>query len=226
LCRKQPYHIHCNCQELRDLEAAWLHWISPQGSEQKKEEERKKEEDYKSEVSNFKKEKESHQQNQKSRLDRLKELEADEAWKQERLRCCPKCTRAVEKIDGCDGVTCGRNAHPEWQGTNQQDGCGHSFNFAAAPRYVASTAHFDPNMPAFDKQAPLTPEQQAVDHGEYMLCDMCHNRIFGLRFLCMHCPFFHVCSHCEDRLVNVAGVHNPTHVFKICNKAAAEPPQQ
>jgi len=49
---------------------------------------------------------------------RIRELEQDENWKQQNLRCCPHCERPIEKLEGCDLMKCGKDYH----GGNQQKG--------------------------------------------------------------------------------------------------------
>lgn len=45
------------------------------------------------------------------------------------LKKCPKCGRLIEKLEGCDAMVCGNDAH----GGNAQNGCGHSFSWGAVP---------------------------------------------------------------------------------------------
>lgn len=42
---------------------------------------------------------------------RIRELEQDENWKQQNLRCCPHCERPIEKLEGCDLMKCGKDYH-------------------------------------------------------------------------------------------------------------------
>ena len=56
---------------------------------------------------------------EESRLEaseRMRRLTADEEWKAEHCRVCPNCDRIVEKMDGCDTMVCGRNAHGDEAG--------------------------------------------------------------------------------------------------------------
>lgn len=43
-------------------------------------------------------------------------------------RSCPHCGKTVYKVDGCDAMTCGRDASDKGGG-NKQDGCGKRFNW-------------------------------------------------------------------------------------------------
>jgi hypothetical protein len=56
-------------------------------------------------------------------LRRFDELRKMELWKQTHCRRCPYCKATVEKLDGCDIMICGADAH----GGNQQRGCGKQF---------------------------------------------------------------------------------------------------
>ena len=51
-------------------------------------------------------------------LSRFDELRKMELWKQDHCKRCPFCRRVVEKMDGCDMLICGSDAH----GGNQQAG--------------------------------------------------------------------------------------------------------
>eukprot|EP00854_Cymbomonas_tetramitiformis_P017681 gene17681-21064_t len=51
---------------------------------------------------------------------RFAELQKDEAWKEKNCRLCEYCDRVVEKMDGCNTVTCGRDARDKGGG-NAQD---------------------------------------------------------------------------------------------------------
>ena len=52
-------------------------------------------------------------------------LQADENLKAQRCKLCPNCQRVIERIDGCDTMVCGSNAH----GGNQQNGCNTRFSW-------------------------------------------------------------------------------------------------
>jgi hypothetical protein len=52
------------------------------------------------------------------------DLEADETWKEENCRLCPHCSKPIFKVDGCNSVTCGRDASDKGGG-NRQDGYAH-----------------------------------------------------------------------------------------------------
>ena len=49
---------------------------------------------------------------------RREELRRDEEWKEAHCRLCPHCLRAVERIDGCNAMMCGRDI----AGGNRQAG--------------------------------------------------------------------------------------------------------
>ena len=34
-----------------------------------------------------------------------------EQWKEDHCKCCPNCGRVIEKLDGCDHMHCGQDAH-------------------------------------------------------------------------------------------------------------------
>jgi len=142
--------------------------------------------------------------------DRFSELQQDEEWKAQNCRCCPHCGRAVERVQGCSSMKCGQDYH----GGNAQNGCGQDFNWDEAAKY-------EPKAEKFGKEKNVTAAKPELRDGfkstptdEYYLCDFCTSEIKGLRFSCIHCPFFDLCEECEQFYPNF---HNPNHVFKIFN---------
>lgn len=71
----------------------------------------------------------------KEALTRFSELQLDETWKEANCRLCPHCHKSVYRVDGCDTMTCGRDASDKGGG-NKQDGCGQKFNWKKAQPYV------------------------------------------------------------------------------------------
>jgi hypothetical protein len=67
------------------------------------------------------------------------DLQADEGWKEANCKQCPHCAKPVFKVDGCDSMTCGRDAADKGGG-NRQDGCGQAFKWTAAAAYKRSGA--------------------------------------------------------------------------------------
>ena len=45
----------------------------------------------------------------------------------------------------------------------------------------------------------------------YGICDICHNKIEGVGFLCLNCPCFNICEACEGSVAS----HPGTHVFRV-----------
>lgn len=64
---------------------------------------------------------------------RYEELMNDEQYKAQNCRLCPSCKRVVQRLEGCDTMICGQDAH----GGNVQSGCGTKFNWARAQPYYA-----------------------------------------------------------------------------------------
>ncbi|CAF4730155.1 unnamed protein product [Rotaria sp. Silwood2] len=54
----------------------------------------------------------------------------------ENCRICPSCKRVVERLEGCDSMIRGQDAH----GGNVQSGCGAKFNWAQAQQYTPAAA--------------------------------------------------------------------------------------
>jgi hypothetical protein len=190
-CKQTPYHYHAECSRVQPLREQWLAWIS--GGR----------EDYYGQVRTAV---ESDKRNQTlyEGIARHNELEADEQWKAQNCRLCPSCNRPISKVDGCDSMVCGRAYH----GGDQQPGCGAEFNWASAKPYEANVARRD--LPAFSDASRLRGRN--VFH-PFTTCSLCGTSgLAGLRFSCIHCQSFDVCSTCEPRL---ADLHEADHVFEI-----------
>merc|ERR1740121_1043426 len=140
------------------------------------------------------------------------ELASDEEWKAANCRLCPRCRSAVEKINGCNTIICGQNAH----GGNRQPGCGHRFNWKDAKPYKAR-ADGAPRLsaaaqPALARRGAVSGRGVRHLFAECGLCGSGGKCILGPRFRCIHCQNFSVCMKCETRL---AEEHEEGHVFQI-----------
>jgi len=108
-------------------------------------------------------------------------------------------------------MTCGRDQH----GDNQQSGCGKPFRWESAPPYVPEI----PDQPAIADFLKKAPEMAKQHTHEYVTCDNCKvEPIVGLRFSCIHCPEFNVCSKCEKTHFK----HPTDHVFRIYTGSEAD----
>jgi hypothetical protein len=87
---------------------------------------------------------------------RYDELMRDEQYKVQNCRLCPSCKRVVQRIEGCDTMICGQDAH----GGNIQSGCGTKFNWTTAQPYTATT-EFQRQQSTIDLPEP---EQPVVEH--------------------------------------------------------------
>ena len=159
LCRK-PYHYHCGCSEVPKFQERWIEWISGGRDRFHKD---KTEAMAKIEVARA----EIEARNSVLRK-KYQDMLADEQFKMENGRYCPKCRRIVIKEGGCDSMVCGRNYH----GGNIQDGCGHHFNWSQAQPYRSTVP-----KPEEGKLTIEIPEiaREAVHVG--VTCDLCHNEI-------------------------------------------------
>lgn len=177
-CRQAPYHYHAECSRVQTLRERWLAWNEADAR----------------------------------RAEALRvavrahaELEADEQWKALNCRLCPKCSRPVSKVDGCDAMVCGRSYH----GGDQQPGCGTSFDFSRAKRYTAVVTR---RRVIPEKGAKLRERAKNSFH-PFAQCSLCHKRgIAGLRFRCIHCESFNSCARCEPKL---GDSHPSDHVFEV-----------
>merc|ERR1712007_37524 len=120
----------------------------------------------------------------------------DDRW------ACPQCSRLVKKVEGKEVMICGEDNQP---------GCGHHFSL--------KTAKNCRRKPALNR-IPLALSRVGAIIGRGVrhlgtACDLCTTGgkyILGLRFRCVHCPNFSVCSRCEPKL---ADKHEEGHVFEI-----------
>jgi len=102
---------------------------------------------------------------------------------------------------------CGRDTDG---GGNIQNGCGQSFDWRSAPPYQAEI----PDQSAIDRiivEAPARAEGVVHD----CFCSRCRSQISGIRFRCLHCLRFNLCSGCEA----VEHTHDKDHVFQILSSA-------
>jgi hypothetical protein len=112
----------------------WTEWLA-HGREQYLQQTQAQNAQYQNQLQQFQKEKSKHDQEVKEAQDRFRELQQNEEWKAKHCRLCPNCGRVIQKLDGCDSMMCGQDAH----GGNAQNGCGRPFNWSSAKRYVADS---------------------------------------------------------------------------------------
>jgi hypothetical protein len=140
---------------------------------------------------------------------RLRNLQQDEAWKVAHCRYCPHCQRVINKLEGCDSMRCGQDAH----GGNVQNGCGRNFSWGTAAPYQAAVCVAQ----AAAVQAVRVEDMVRGEHAG-IGCSICGVKpIVGPRFECLHCPSsaegqFNACLKCEAQL-HAPGGHPPGHAF-------------
>lgn len=191
LCRGAYHYGSTTCQETKEKELQWMTWQSQ----------------FKAQRAGLTAEAERRLRQREAEVQtRLRDLAADEEWKTQNCRMCPSCHRLIQRTEGCSSMKCGADYH----GGNQQNGCGHSFNWDSAPKYVRpDTTHLE-GMDLRAEVAKAVGLGDPIDHGEF-LCDNCNQKIIGLRFSCLHCPCFNLCEKCEGEGVE----HIARHVFDI-----------
>jgi len=190
-CRKkfcsicyQLYHFRITCEEARAVELQYKDWLSRKSGTSSDE------------------------------LDkRVKELQADEAFKEQNCRHCPNCNRIVQKIDGCDAMICGKNFHVV-QGDNLQFGCQKAFNWRDTKPYVVVELNRF-SLSVDDEVREAAGRMSQNKHG--VNCTVCSDEIVGLRFSCINCESFDICEKCEKfhhSTIHMIPKHEP-HAFEI-----------
>ncbi|KAF2813769.1 uncharacterized protein BDZ99DRAFT_459524 [Mytilinidion resinicola] len=208
LCN-EDYHYRCTCQELKQYRNIWTAWLRKGRNDYQStvaQQERRQKQQYEKQTKEFVAAQKKHEEDRAAALRAFETLQQDEQYKARSARMCPHCGRVVEKITGCDTMTCGQDAH----GGNVQSGCGRGFTWTSAPMYRAAAVN-TPTIEAFVAQAPQQAGTQGFRH-EYARCDNCGSEeIVGLKFECLNCPAYDLCGKCERNGTR----HDQRHVFRI-----------
>jgi hypothetical protein len=175
----------------------WMAWLSHGRDDQAK-----SRSDFEKEQEKYRDSIHKHESRKKELHEKMEEQTKDEKWKAENTRLCPQCGRCVEKVGGCNLMKCGTDYH----GGNVQNGCGAKFKWNTAKPYVPPAVSHLPALEEFVGEAPRLAKGRT--HGQYR-CDVCFAEIVGIRFSCIHCPMYDVCSGCEGTS------HDTTHIFRI-----------
>ena len=216
LCRGL-YHHKLSCAEVPPTAESWFRWIREDSGKFRK--------DYAKATET--------RQALKEAESAFKDLQKDEAWKEQHCRLCPHCKKCVYRVDGCDSMTCGRDAADKGGG-NRQDGCGKKFNWKRAKPYRrgADRMHLPKGLDEVDLELAKETShyvilRENVPSGATleqfrMNCDVCREPIKGPRFACIHCPNEpNLCLKCEGSVTNEnnPGVflpnHTSQHIFQI-----------
>lgn len=112
---------------------------------------------FRAQLDDYQKQTAANEQRNGELRQRYNDLLADEQYKAQNCRLCPKCQRVVQHLGGCDSMICGQNYH----GGDQQSGCGQKFNWSQATPYV-SMDNRGPQQVANNMVAP--EEQKIVVH--------------------------------------------------------------
>ena len=222
LC-KTAYHYQLACAEVGPTAETWFKWI--------REDSRKFRADFAKASKTLEAIKHAEQQ--------FQNLQKDEEWKEQNCRLCPHCNKCVYKVDGCDTMTCGRDAADKGGG-NRQDGCGKKFNWereAKPYKRGHDRLHLPRELSEVDLELAkeihhylIHPENleagDSIDNYR-VHCDACHTPIKGPRFSCIHCSSgLNLCIRCEGDLTNgkessdacaraTAVGHGHNHIFQI-----------
>eukprot|EP00658_Telonema_sp_P-2_P013745 TRINITY_DN15211_c0_g1_i2.p1 TRINITY_DN15211_c0_g1~~TRINITY_DN15211_c0_g1_i2.p1 ORF type:complete len:475 (+),score=122.53 TRINITY_DN15211_c0_g1_i2:119-1543(+) len=203
---KNTYHAHLGCDAIAPATERWYQWL------------RVGREDYFQEQTQR-----AFDQEVVAAMKRFEQLQADEQWKESNCRLCPHCARTCFKVDGCDSMTCGRDAADKGGG-NQQDGCGKTFTWTRAKPYQRGVdhAHLPKSVDDVDGATVLqqkhhflgpTNELMRADTTPFRIkCSGCNQDIVGPLFQCINCVGWSCCLECEPF---ISEIHDPGHVFSV-----------
>jgi len=219
-CREVPYHLHAECAELQALRERWLSWVSEDRLHLQPA----------VDGSDAALARDEQEQALRSAICRRAELEAEEKWKEQNCRLCPRCRQPVCKAPGSDlpFITCGHGGGSVVPPMFADDSGGGDSGSAVGTAGAASGCAFrfrwadaiPCEMLAESRPLPLVGEAERWSRGRatrhvFVDCSVCGSGgdgIVGPRFRCVHCESFSVCSACEPSL---AEVHPTGHVFEI-----------
>lgn len=203
LC-KRPYHFRCSCDEVMTITKQWLEW-QQHGRAPYLTKMAREDSSYQAALDVFKSRRAAHVQEVRTAEQNWGLLVADENYKASRCKRCPHCNRVIERVDGCDTMVCGQNAH----GGNIQNGCGQAFDWNDALLYVADIGEKRSIVP-FQEVPPAEiarVEHQIMD-GTPVKCDVCSAKIMGPLAMCINCPSFSCCIRCQNK-------HTRGHVLRL-----------
>jgi hypothetical protein len=125
---------------------------------------------------------------------RLENVAADRKYFRDNLqrgdmKRCPKCSRLIQKMKGCNDMWCGRNY--DGKDRNQQSGCGHKFRWSDVPKMSVHDLNHESQTLDMDINATdlhfdtLKLNETAII--EPIVCHGCDGAIFGAKFECLSC---------------------------------------
>jgi hypothetical protein len=130
---------------------------------------------YTDQLNNYNKQNKENDSRNRDLRRRYEELMNDEQYKVQNCRLCTSCQRVVQRIEGCDAMICGQDAH----GGNLQSGCGAKFNWTQAQPYTASAA----SQPRETTIELPRPENPVVHHNGVKLVHFNKKTFFYFLFL-------------------------------------------
>jgi hypothetical protein len=150
LCNQQ-YHYRTTCQQLPQITQRWFFWCE---TERTRYLTMRAQQDaqFANQLAEYNRQSNENNDRNKDLRRRYDELMNDEQYKAQNCRLCPSCKRVVQRLEGCDSMICGQDAH----GGNLQSGCGTKFNWAQAKAYTA-TATQQPKQTILDLPKPDNP---------------------------------------------------------------------
>lgn len=207
-CRRRPFHFRVSCSDVARVQAEWHEWLRG-GRDLYLERRVSQDPSYRPVLEALHSKKAEQRRMLEEAEARKSEAEAMEKWKSEKCKCCPRCSRVIEKLSGCDLMRCGANYH----GGDVQNGCGHKFKWSEAPAYVPATV----TTPTSRVDASLDRVVWQIERGLFLRCAMCKCAIEGPLFLCIDCDACCACLLCANGQGAAAGRRHKadSHVFAI-----------
>ena len=248
LCR-HPYHFRTDCAEALRIQARWVKFLTEDLAPFLMAAIKVDPARYGAALKEHTRSKSALDDAAKDALRRFDELKQMELWKERHCRRCPHCRRVVEKMSGCDMMTCGSDAH----GGNQQRGCGKPFVWTGGQPNSALPYHADLRSAAAEPAAEGNDDDGGDDGGESeagrerrlrrdasevhvvvagapLPCDSCGQELVGPRWQCLQCEgLVDLCIACVGRVAQGKALvlrdgrkHLKGHVFRRVRQAAID----
>ena len=199
---KRPFHNRLSCSQVSVVADSWFRWVKIDSityKNQLKKQQEVVQEKYTSAVQERERELAIIENNYQA-------LKQDEELKARSMRLCPHCGVAFQKTDGCDSMTCGKDASDKGGKTHYIKGCFKRFNMNDSLPYTAGIEE-KRGLPNELKDLQIEEIEETrhyidCDKEFSRTCQCCCQPIVGPRFTCVNClTGLDVCMTCCDFII-------------------------